>query len=1178
MFKATNVKVHVGFGYYLASITYKYNSTGKSYLRYDFTSPTSMIELIDYSEGTRSKVCSSCETGFYPYTVPLLYKQPSDIPTGEVEGECKEYTPIASSSVNSLWYKENGDLCKVALADGRTLDFNGATIDAAYKDETVFNLEGRECPGPVCKRIMDIVFVIDSSGSVDKDNWETIKDFLKAVVGSFEIGPDATMVGIVSYGKSAVKVLDLTADPNTVNNAINTASYCGGTTCTGCGIIMGLDILNSTTDTRDKLDPEKIMMVLTDGENNEIDNQYFCRKYEPVCTKRSTKCVNFTCDGTMKKKSTSICTKYEDDKSACLKYKCASCKKTGSCVRYKDKCEKYSVTECQNYSTTFCEGNPSSYCCSYNRLSGTVRNKEQCGKCECTEYKSEKYKCEKYKCDASDCDECRRYSSNCLIYKKKCTEYMEMEYCDGKEICQEYECVAGTIKCAEKDLGANSYLSGAVSKVRTQWALYPKSTRIPVIFAIGVKGANMYELKGIGSTINGKQFVYKVNEFTDLFSIINELVDETCTKQTTSLEGCSADCHGFCGCNKQCYCPTCEEPSGQCYAFSCRNDNTTSTGCVPTHMKCERMDMCHNVVPDNATDGCCRQDPINCVKSDDKCVEYGCNPHTGCTAKTRECVPESPCFNLTGCDNRTGCQFISACPYLGPCNISTCTVIDEATKEFSCSYADKCKSDDPCMIPVCDVETGECSKVPMVCTPSNPCNYARCYDGRCIEDVNITHMIECALEANTSCEEGYCDEETGECKIRKVEGIDNCLACIYNDSLDCSELDTGCKTFKCAPLEPNDPDSTLTTCTISVDKCPESEDPCINRYCDINGECKEEPVVCGPADDLCHEKRCIPDPDDPKKSKCDTISFFKEPDNNCFMSVCTEDGNETRVNRCPQKHCFNLTGCVLDVNGEAICNYKPVVCPSTACAEGVCNPDTNQCELLDNSSNCNLGDACTMYTCRSTTGCHAEPITCDDNDPCTIDSCVPLNASDSLPYSSSDIGDGYVCLRQPVCFSDKFCERVSCNSQGNCTWVQYDCEDRNANSTLDSCLTYKCDEASRSCKPTLLPTALLDVCGGCIKIYSDNSTVDVNALKNRCIAGMKMPEFTAVIGAAAVAGIVIAAIIVAAAIGISSAIGTKELIKRAKKNADVATNSNPLYEDNTNEFNNPTFTGETGDD
>lgn len=55
--------------------------------------------------------------------------------------------------------------------------------------------------------VSDIAFVIDNSGSIRDsdppggDNWQLVKDFVKSIVGMFDIGPQATRVAVVDFGK-----------------------------------------------------------------------------------------------------------------------------------------------------------------------------------------------------------------------------------------------------------------------------------------------------------------------------------------------------------------------------------------------------------------------------------------------------------------------------------------------------------------------------------------------------------------------------------------------------------------------------------------------------------------------------------------------------------------------------------------------------------------------------------------------------------------------------------------------------------------------------------------------------------------------------------------------------------------------------------------------------------------
>jgi len=58
-----------------------------------------------------------------------------------------------------------------------------------------------------CHARADIVFVVDSSGSVnehDKGNWDRMKNFAKSIVGTLDIGEDRVRVGMVEFGNEGV--------------------------------------------------------------------------------------------------------------------------------------------------------------------------------------------------------------------------------------------------------------------------------------------------------------------------------------------------------------------------------------------------------------------------------------------------------------------------------------------------------------------------------------------------------------------------------------------------------------------------------------------------------------------------------------------------------------------------------------------------------------------------------------------------------------------------------------------------------------------------------------------------------------------------------------------------------------------------------------------------------------
>ena len=49
----------------------------------------------------------------------------------------------------------------------------------------------------------DMVFVLDSSGSVGEENWQKVLSFVNKTVAEIQMGPYGTQVGVVTYGNRA---------------------------------------------------------------------------------------------------------------------------------------------------------------------------------------------------------------------------------------------------------------------------------------------------------------------------------------------------------------------------------------------------------------------------------------------------------------------------------------------------------------------------------------------------------------------------------------------------------------------------------------------------------------------------------------------------------------------------------------------------------------------------------------------------------------------------------------------------------------------------------------------------------------------------------------------------------------------------------------------------------------
>lgn len=54
-------------------------------------------------------------------------------------------------------------------------------------------------PDKQCRSIFDIAFIIDSSGSIGKMNWEKMKRFVKSMLSKLDISPSTTHVAAIAY-------------------------------------------------------------------------------------------------------------------------------------------------------------------------------------------------------------------------------------------------------------------------------------------------------------------------------------------------------------------------------------------------------------------------------------------------------------------------------------------------------------------------------------------------------------------------------------------------------------------------------------------------------------------------------------------------------------------------------------------------------------------------------------------------------------------------------------------------------------------------------------------------------------------------------------------------------------------------------------------------------------------
>ncbi|XP_069763800.1 collagen alpha-1(VII) chain [Narcine bancroftii] len=125
---------------------------------------------------------------------------------------------------------------------------------------------------PICNKAKaDIVFLVDESWSIGRNNFNKIRDFLFRIISYFpKIGPRGNQVAVAHYSDNPRTEFPLNKykDRNSILRAIREVQYAGGNTRTGKGIGYAIKELFQTTAGMRQNVPH-ILVLLTDGRSQD---------------------------------------------------------------------------------------------------------------------------------------------------------------------------------------------------------------------------------------------------------------------------------------------------------------------------------------------------------------------------------------------------------------------------------------------------------------------------------------------------------------------------------------------------------------------------------------------------------------------------------------------------------------------------------------------------------------------------------------------------------------------------------------------------------------------------------------------------------------------------------------------------------------------------------------------
>lgn len=402
------------------------------------------------------------------------------------------------------------------------------------------------------------------------------------------------------------------------------------------------------------------------------------------------------------------------------------------------------------------------------------------------------------------------------------------------------------------------------------------------------------------------------------------------------------------------------------------------------------------------------------------------------TATPDDTEPEGP-----KCETDTDC--LLKVTGQTPCRLSSC-VKGVCTKPLPLAKGTACSQPNlapgPCQTTACDAE-GECGidnkEDNIACGPTkcgrrceagvcrdetaedyddgNPCTNVFCDQGLEVVTEEITDL-------SITCDDG--DECTGDeaCIKGKCQG--QAKSC--NDGIPCT-LDVCDNATGCSNV-PND-----AKCT--------GDDPCVNLACSVTAGCAaadEKPYNVGA--DCDDGSDCTP------KTACDGAGACTgESTCGCESDAdCAKEGDACEPWVC------NLADkkCAPDPAAKVVCDDSG----DGPCSKTSCDPKTGQCATaaIEEGKDCDDNDVCTSAAkCAAGICSGSNDKTCDDANPCTVDSCDPIAGCQKTP-GDGGCDDGDPCSSDDTCTNgDCKGTQVGCNDGIDCTYD--DCDDKTGKCT-----------------------------------------------------------------------------------------------------------------------------------
>ncbi len=494
-------------------------------------------------------------------------------------------------------------------------------------------------------------------------------------------------------------------------------------------------------------------------------------------------------------------------------------------------------------------------------------------------------------------------------------------------------------------------------------------------------------------------------------------------------------------------------------------------GCVP----CDSSSDCDAVGATTCAPSICDFGQGRCVggagdkecDDGDACTTDTCAEGVGCKHLTVTCSDGVDCTEDTcspDASSATGSQY--TCTHVAkaglcadtdtdPCTIALCSL------EIGCHLGPKCTDSDLCSDSVCQPDGTCLTVVAAACDDGHACTVDHCAanpdyvpDGASPSPIVCTHTPENAQCADgLACTEDVCDADLG---CTNSEACDDGSACT-TDACEpdgaCSHLadvcDDGaaCTDDSCAELSgPDAEGNPVVECThaprpgctaCSVDAACDDQNACTDHRC-IDGVCTFKPATNGAECD--------------DAEPCTTADACK--DGQCLGGAppgCADDANACTLDVCvPGLGCDHVakpgcTPCAVELQCK-----DANACTADACVLGQCVHAPVAAPSCEDGDPCTVAEHCDAGSCVPTAGIAP----CDDQNPCTLDTCVGGQLCENLAIPGCQR-----CADDVDCSDGSPCTAESCLSEGTCGAPEPlfgPCSDGDACTLGDACVDGQC--------------------------------------------------------------------------------------------------------------------------